>query len=466
MDIKDVKVDRKIVMLVTAVGAFITPFLSSSVVVGLPSIAHEFSMSSVLLNWVATAYVLAAAIFVVPFGRLADIYGRRRIYFFGILLLTAASILCGISFSPEMLIFSRILQGIGSAMMFGTGVAMLTSVYGAGERGRALGINVAFTYLGLTAGPFLGGILTKQAGWRSIFFSVALLGLAALVTVLVKLRYEWTEVVKEKFDLYGTLIYAIALLGIMLGLSTMENIWLGTLLTLTGIIALVLFVFYESRAKSPVLNIALFKDNRVLLFSALAALINYSATNAISYLLSLYLQYIKAFDPQLTGIFLIAQPAMQVLFSPFAGRVSDRIEPQKVASIGMGITTAGLLLFVFLSEGSDIFFIITGLLLLGFGFALFSSPNTNAMMSSVDKRFYGIASGLMGTARLVGQTLSMAITALVFSIYMGSTQIAQADHADFILSVKSVFIIFTLLCFAGIFASYARGSIHGRRNKK
>jgi MFS family permease len=163
----DIKVSKNVVMFVTAVGAFLTPFLGSSVVVGLPSIAEEFSLNPVLLNWVIMAYTLSAAIFVVPFGRLADIYGRRKIYFLGIVTLTAASILCGVSFAASMLILARILQGIGSAMMFGTGVAMLTSVYGPGERGRALGINVAFTYLGLTVGPFIGGILTKQAGWRS-----------------------------------------------------------------------------------------------------------------------------------------------------------------------------------------------------------------------------------------------------------------------------------------------------------
>ena len=415
-------------------------------------------MNAVLLSWVATSYLLAAAMFLVPFGKIADIRGRKRVFVYGIVIYTLASLLSAISTSAGLLICFRILQGIGSAMIFGTGIAILTSVFPVGERGRALGINVAAVYLGLSLGPFLGGLLTQHFGWRSIFFVNVPLGLMIIAFVFWKLKGEWAEAKGEKFDFIGSIIYSLSLVAIMYGFSRLPAMWGGVLL-LTGIIGILAFVLWEIRVESPVLNMNLFRNNTVFAFSNLAALINYCATSAVAFLLSLYLQNVRAFSPQTAGFVLVAQPIIMAIFSPFAGRLSDRIEPRIVASTGMGLTVVGLAFLIFLSKETPLTFIVASLTILGFGFALFSSPNTNAVMSSVERRFYGVASATLGTMRLTGQMLSMGIAMLIFAIYIGKAQITPADYLPFLTSIKPAFIIFAVLCFGGTFASLARGKV-------
>jgi len=449
---------KNVALLVTALSAFLTPFMVSSINIALPSIGKEFSMSAVLLGWIATSYLLAAAMFVLPFGKIADIHGRKKIFIYGILLYTFSSFLSAIAPSATLLIGSRIMQGIGAAMISGTGIAILTSVFPIGERGKALGIHVTATYSGLSLGPFLGGLLTQHFGWRSIFLVNVLAGVIIIACVFWKLKGEWTGAKGEKFDVIGSIISCLMLIAIMSGFSRLPAM-LGVGLIFAGLLALLAFVWWEIRVENPVLNMNLFSNNRVFAFSNLTALINYSATFAVGFLLSLYLQYIKGLSPQNAGLILVAQPVMMVVFSPLAGRLSDRIESRTLASTGMGLIVIGLFLFTQLNNNTSVEFIIAALMLLGFGFALFSSPNTNAVMSSVEKRFYGVASATLATMRSTGQMLSIGIAMLIFSMYVGKVQITPEYYAPFLASIKTAFFIFVVLCFSGIFASLARGKL-------
>jgi len=449
---------KEVVLLVATMASFLFPFMGSSVNIALPSIGKELSLDAITLSWIATAYILASATLLVPFGRIADIYGRKRIFTYGIFIFTVASLLSGIASSAAMLISFRVLQGIGSAMITGTGVAMLISVYPADETGKALGINVAATYAGLSLGPVLGGVLTQHFGWRSIFLINVPLGLVVIAVTLWKLKGDWAEARGEKFDFAGSIIYCLALVALVYGFTLLPAM-LGVWLIVAGVIGLSAFVRWEMRTRSPVLDINLFRNSRVFAFSNLAALINYSATFAVAFLISLYLQYIKGFHPQGAGLILVAMPAVQAIFSPLAGRLSDRIEPRVLASAGMALTTAGLVLFIFLNGETPLEFIIVSLLLIGFGFALFSSPNTNAVMSSAPKRAYGVASATLATMRQVGMVLSMTIAMLMFALYIGRVQITPEHYPFFLESMKTSFIIFAVLCFGGIFASLARGKI-------
>ena len=449
---------KKATLAVATMTSFLTPFMGSCVNIALPSIGEEFAMNAVSLSWVVSSYLLAAAVFLVPFGKIADIHGRKRVLTYGIIAFTGMSLLLAISNSAPVLISLRIFQGIGSAMIFGTGVAILTSVFPVEERGRALGINVASVYLGLSLGPFLGGFLTQHFGWRSIFLASVPLGLVVISLILWKLKGEWAEAKGEKFDLAGSVIYGLSLIAIMYGLSllpTISAVWL----ILAGSLGILAFARWETRATSPVFNVGFFRHNIVFTFSNLAALINYSATFAVAFLLSLYLQYIKGFSPQNAGLILVSQPIVMAIISPLAGRLSDRVEPRIVASIGMACTSVGLLFFAFLSMETMLEFIIIGLIILGFGLALFSSPNTNAVMSSVERRFYGVSSAMLGTMRLVGNMLSMGIVMLIFATCIGRVQITPEYYPLFLRSVRIAFIIFATLCFAGIFASLARGKV-------
>jgi len=450
---------KRVVLIIAVMSSFLTPFTSSSVNIALPSIGTQLSLNAVALSWVATAYLLAAAAFLIPFGRTADIYGRKKIFRLGIIIDAVASILCAISNSGEWLIVFRALQGVGGAMIFGTGIAILTSVFPAKERGRALGISTAAVYTGLSAGPLVGGFLTGHFGWRSIFWLNALLGLVIIVVVFWKLNGEWAEAKGESFDYVGSIIYSLALVAVFYAFSVLPALW-GIWLIIIGVIGLAAFVWWETRQKQPVLNISFFRNNTVFAFSNLAALINYSATFAVAFLLSLYLQYVKGFPPEHAGLILIAQPVVMVICSPIAGSLSDRIEPRIVASIGMALTTAGLVMLTFLSDVTSLQFILISLVILGLGFGFFSSPNTNAVMGSVERKFYGVASGTLGTMRLTGQAFSMGMVLLLFALYIGRVQITPEYYPLFLKSMKIAFSISAALCFAGIFASIARGRTH------
>ncbi len=450
---------KSLVLVVTALGAFMTPFMSSAINIALPSIGREFGLKASLLGWVATSFLLAAAVFLVPFGKLADMSGRKKIFGWGIAVYAMSSFLSAAAPSGTLLIIFRAVQGLGGAMMFSTAVALLTSVYPLGERGKALGINTAATYVGLSFGPFAGGLLTQSLGWRSIFLFNGVLGTALIVLVLWKLKGEWAEDKKEKFDLGGSIIFGLSLLSLMYGFSLLPRA-AGLWLVLAGIAAGVFFVLWESKNPAPVLNIGLFRKNTVFAYSNLAALINYSATFATTFLTSLYLQYVKGMSPREAGFVLVVQPVIMALFSPLTGRLSDRVEPRLLASAGMGLSAAGLFLFVFLTAATPVAYVVAGLALLGFGFALFSSPNTNAVMSSVDRGSYGLASATLGTMRLTGQMLSMGIAMLIIGLAVGQVKITAEYFGDFVRSLRYAFILFSGLCGLGVFASHARGRLN------
>jgi EmrB/QacA subfamily drug resistance transporter len=454
----DSKAQKRSVLIVATVTAFLIPFMGATINIALPVIGQEFAMDAVLVGWVATAFLLAVAMFIVPFGRIGDIYGRKKIFTYGMVVYTIGSFLSAIAPSPLALIVLRGVHGIGSAMIFGTSMAMLMSVFSAGERGKALGIAVASTYLGLAVGPFLGGVFTQQFGWRSIFLIHAPLGLFVIILVLWKLKGEWAEARGERFDTVGSVIYCLMIAAIMYGFSQLPAL-IGGWLILFGIVGIVTFVWWETKTEHPVFNINLFQKNRVFVFSNLVALINYSATFALTFLLSFYLQYLKGFSPQTAGLILMAQPVVMTIGSPIAGRLSDRIEPGIIASIGMAVLTIGIFSLIFIAEQTPLAFIVAVLIFLGIGYALFSSPNSNAVMSSVERKFYGVASGTLGTMRSLGMMFSMGIVMLIFSIYLGRVQITPEYYPVFLKGIKVAFIILASLCFVSVFASLVRGKV-------
>jgi EmrB/QacA subfamily drug resistance transporter len=421
--------------------------------------AAQFTADAVTLGWITSAYIVSAALFIVPFGRLADIYGRKKIFLLGVLIFSVASLASALAPTAGILIAARFIQGIGGAMLFATSVAIVTQVYGPGERGWALGITIATVYAGLSIGPFLGGILTDNFGWPAIFLINVPIGLITIGLTLWGVKDEWADAAGERFDLTGALVYGGMLFSGIFGMLQLPDpgglAWLFAAICAAGA-----FVWWERRCTSPLFNLAIFSGNRTFVYSNIAAMINYGATFAVAVLLSLYLQYIREFSAETAGFILVAQPVIQTLFSPVAGKLSDRIEPRIVATAGMAITTAGLSFFIFLTPETPLYAIVIALMVLGFGYALFSSPNTNAIMSSVDQRYLGIASGMNATMRSLGQVLSMAIAMFCFSLFIGTVTITPAVFPALMTSVTISFLIFTCLCILGVGTSYVRGTIH------
>ena len=450
------------VLLVLCVASFLVPFMGSSINLAMPQIGETFSMKAVTLTWLSTIYLISTAIFQVPFARLADLIGRRKVFEAGILCFSICCILCGFAPSGAILIGLRFLTGLGSAMQFGTSMAILSAVFPPQQRGKAMGINSAVVYAAVAAGPLLGGLLTHYFGWRSLFIITGTASLSIIALLRIFMNAEWVEAKGEKFDWTGSLIYGLGLFGLIYGFTQLPRIagfcWLaGGGMALTG------FIFYEQQCSNPVFNLRIFSGNRIFTYSSLSALINYAATAAVAFMLSLYLQYIRGYDARNAGFILISQACIQTIFSVLSGRLSDKIPPSRLATLGMGITTAGLVSMTFITATTPVALLILLLLMLGIGFGIFASPNTNVIMSSVDKKYYGQASATTGTMRLTGQALSMGIAGMAIALKLGDQKIHSGVHTAFLESMKITFIIFAVLCAVGIYASSQRKDYHDVR---
>ena len=446
---------KTIALITTSLAAVAITFMASSLNVALPDIGQEFNASAVLLGWVVGAYSLATAALAIPFGRIADIWGIKKIFLLGTILFTLA---CGLAFfsnSAIVLIILRAVQGLSAAMVVGTSISMLSAVFPGNERGRALGINMAWVYSGSTVGPVIGGLIIENLGWRNIFLVSSLIGLLVIVLIHWKIKGEWRACEGERLDYRGTAIYSLSLASLMYGISTLPEIT-GFVLVLIGTGGLIGFAIRESKIPHPILNISVFRNNRPFIFSNLASLINFSTIFAIIFLISLYLQYIKGFSAEMAGLILIVSPLTQTILSPLAGKLSDKIEPRIVSSWGMASTCVGLIIFAFLGNDTPIIVVIAGLLMIGMGISFFMSPNINAIMGSVEKKHYSVAAAVTNTTRCVGQMMSLSISMIVLTLFIGHNAITPEYYPAYLSSMRIIFIIFTVLCVLGILASLSQ----------
>ena len=444
--------NKSVLLAVTMASNFLNPLMGAAVNIALPDIGAEFSMSAVGLSWVTMSFLLASSVFLIPFGKISDSWGRMKMFYYSNILFAISTLFCAFAVSPEMLIIGRFLQGVAAAGIFATSMAIVISAFEPHERGKMIGLNVMAVYVGLSIAPVLGGILTSSFGWRSLFYINAGAVLLIILAIKTKIRVEWVVPSQGKFDIIGTLIYMISISGLMYGFSRLPDTN-AIVLTLSGIVGLIVFVRYELNQSNPVFDMQLFFKNKLFAFSNLSAFINYAATFAISFVLSLYLQYVKGLSPRDAGLILIAQPIIMAFVSTFSGKLSDTKDPRVLASIGMAISAVGLLMLTFISSETSYIYIIAALLVLGFGFGLFSSPNTNSVMSSVEKRFLGVASATVSTMRTTGMMFSMAVASLSVHLFMGDAKIDSTNLDLFMLSMKTVLIVFTVLCTLGIFSS-------------
>lgn len=238
------KVNRGVLLFVVMLSSFFNPFMGSAVNIALPSIGNELNMNAVSLSWIAMAFLLSSAIMLVPLGKLADIIGRRKMLLWGNLFFVIATLFCSFSFTGSMLITSRFFQGIGSAMMVGSSMAIIISAFPPEIRGKIIGLNTMAVYIGLSAAPWLGGILTEHLGWRSIFYTNAAAGTIVILGILFFVRAEWAEARNDRFDLKGSVIYVASMLALMYGFSSLPE-KSAVILTVVGLTGLVFFVVVE-----------------------------------------------------------------------------------------------------------------------------------------------------------------------------------------------------------------------------
>ena len=449
-------INKRLLLVISMVSSFLSPFTGNAVNIALPDIGREFSLSAVGMSWVSMSFLLASAVVLVPIGKLADLYGRKKIFLAGNAVVILSTSLCAVAWSGTWLIVFRVIQGIGGAMIFGTTMAIVTSAFQPGERGRIIGLNVTSTYIGLSLSPILGGFLTQGLGWRSLFLVTLPFLLFAIVATLLYIKAEWKATDNETFDFAGSAVYVPAMAAFMFGFSRLPDNT-AIIMAVAGLAGLIAFVLRERKVRFPVLNIQLFLKNRVFAFSNLAALINYAATFAIGFVLSLYLQYTKGLTPAGAGLILITQPVCMALFASVAGRMSDSYDSGVLASVGMAVIVVGLSLLAFLTANTTTEYLVVSLIVLGSGFGLFSSPNTNSVMGSVEKKYLGIASAAVSTMRLTGQMMSMGIATLIIHVFIGTSRINALSMGAFLKGTRVTFLVFAILCLFGVFASLARG---------
>ena len=447
---------QKITIAVVVITAFITTFTGSALNLSIPDIGRQFGVSAGFVGWLITGYTLAVAAFSVPIGRLADITCRKTVLVSGIIIFTICCIAAIFSVSMMMLVIVRIIQGIGAAMIFSTNTAELISAFPADMRGRVIGYSLASTYVGLSSGPVVGGFLNQQLGWKSIFIFTGALAVIAFFAALIKLPKEKAEKKGHSLDILGNVMYILFIVMLMYGLSETGKGYLPLIVAAAGVIFGILFVRHEIKAKDPAVKVRMFKENIGYAFSNISALLNYGATFAISYLISIYLQIVMGYSSQTAGLVMISQPVIMAVLSPVMGRISDKFSPFKLSSMGMGFCAIGTAIFIFIGENTGIVIIIAALIITGIGFSLFSSPNTNAVMSCVEKEDYGVASSILATMRSIGHTLSMVIVTVIVTRYMKNVPLAEAEPEILVKVINTSFIAFAVICTAGVFVSLKR----------
>ena len=422
------------VLVIASVGVFMATLDSSIVAVALPAIGPHLRLTYSDALWVQAAYILVVTVLVIPVGRLADIHGPLRLYTLGVLLFGLFSIAAALSYNGIFLVVARVFQGVGGALLAATSVAIVTAAFPPGERGRALGLNFMVAYLGLTLGPPLGGLIVTRLGWRWIFLVNAPIAVAILIGGWDLLGAERRDRATERkhrsvpagsghIDTLGA-----ALLGLMLATLFVPLIfspiwgWANgrTIGLLAGAVVLaVLFVFVEDRVRDPVLDLGLFRHNRVFAGANAASLLYFAAAYGVTIFTAVFLEVVQGHSAQRAGLILLTQPAIMTAFAPFTGRLSDRVGSHGLAAAGMIVMAAGMGQLALVSFSASTWRVLAALATLGLGMALFAAPNVSAVMGSVDRSQLGVASGVRATINFCGQGLSIAILGAIAASKLG-----------------------------------------------
>ena len=406
----------------------------------LPIIQQELGTDIVTIGLTLTVYQLITASLMLAFGRLGDLRGQRRIFLTGSAIFLAGSALCGVAPTVTTLIAARAVQALGAAMVFSNSIAILIGAFGTRERGRAIGAVSVFTYSGLTAGPPLAGFITDAVGWRGIFMLTLVLGLACFAICWRALPVDREAHARGAFDLPGTALLTATVSTFLITLQEATSWGVTSALTIGGIGASVLFaaafIATEHRVASPILDLRLFRS-RAFSAASVASIANYVTVAAVYVLMPFYLIHGRGLSATSTGLLMAVQPIAQVLASPFAGTLSDRIGTRIPRTAGMVVLTVAVLALVPLDATSPLELIIAVLALVGLGVGIFSAPNTAQLMSAAPTERRGTANAVSGTSRYLGFAIGSATAAAVIA----TAGPDAADPATILRAVQPAFLV-------------------------
>ena len=439
------------VVLISFITSFFAVFLSNGIIIGVPAIAQDFAMNNVIQNWVPTIFFLVVAVFTVPAGQISGKFGVKKSLLAGIMVFLIGSIGACLSFSTESFLVFRIMQGAGVAFLNVSAMAMVVHAVSPKSRGKALGFTVTGVYLATSLSPVICGFLVHNLGWRSMFYFVIPFLVLCIILMVLKIPQEWKTYQDDKIDKVGSILYGVGILFFIYGFTALITTT-GKILTVLGIILLVIFGAYELRQKAPVFNMNLFK-NKKFTSSNIAALCSYLAIIVVTTILNYHFQYVRGWNAQMSGMILIITPIIMAIMAPNAGKLSDKIHPQKLAAVGIGIAAVALAILTFLTGDTPIYVVVIAMILQGIGMGLFSSPNMNAIMSSVPPKYAPTASASQATMRTIGQTMSLGLLTLVFAWVMGNLELAPQYAGMIVQASQIICLICTVACVLAIFAS-------------
>ena len=455
---RQVEATRKRITRVTVTTAFLTTFMSSALNLSIPNISAEFNVGAGTVGWIVTIYTLTVAAFCVPLGKLADITGKSRMLKLGLAGFGVLTFLCMMVSSIQILLILRALQGIFAAMIFATNNPIIIEAYPPNQRGKALGLSTAATYVGLSAGPVIGGIINHNLGWHYIFIFSGIVAVVALALAIKGIADDKPENMADKssLDYVGTILYVPMIFMLLYGISLVGSSKLAYAFIILSLLLGMVFVKNEFKQELPIIKIGMFVHDRELGLSNLAALLNYGATFAISYLISIYLQVALGFSSQTAGIILVIMPVVQAALSPSMGKLSDRIVPYKLATSGMLCCIVTLVMFIVTMQQYSVAFVVIALAIGGIGFALFSSPNMNAINARLGVQDRAMGNSVLATMRTVGQSLSMCIVTVIVNMRLGDIPLQEASGSVLVNTIRICFAVFVVLCVAGTLMSAAR----------
>ena len=427
-----------IALIAVCSGYIIGPMGMAAVNVAIPNLAADLNASADLVGWLPTLYLLSSVAFMLPCGKLADNYGRKRVYAAGLALNALAAMMSALATGIEWVLIWRFIQGAAGAMIFGTGVAIITSVTPAHKRGTALGVVASCVYVGLTIAPALGGWLTEIWSWRAVFYFQIPLVLGLLVFIKLKLPGDWKNDNHSKFDWLGSAQFAVFSASLVYGLSQLPSM-LGWISLAISVLSLLLFIVHQSRHDEPLIRVQMFRESRVFSLSLTTSFFMYGSNFAIVFLMSLYLQYVRGFGPADAGQILLLQALSMAIIAPFAGKLADKLQPRIVATLGCIIVALGFALLNQIDSTTSTTYISGSLLLVGIGFGLFSTPNNTAIMGSVNSQEVGVASASMNLSRTIGNLFGMSLVNLMVQYYIGDVALSAQQNPAIMSTVSLAF---------------------------
>ncbi|MHA1868915.1 MAG: MFS transporter [Candidatus Heimdallarchaeaceae archaeon] len=446
-----------VILAIVSLTSFTISFAGASLNLAIPIMQIDLQADSSTMSWFVTIYILATAMFQIPFAKLSDIFNRKLIYLLGLFVFSISCIVIVFCKNISLLLLLRFLQGFGGALTYATGTAILANTFSPEIKGKIFGINISSVYFGLTTGPVVGGLIVSYFSWRGIFVVISLLGVLSSILIMSKVDINLEKISDERFDFLGALFYTLTLFALLYGFRILPKT-VGYILIGSSILFSLFFIFWESKVTNPLIQLSIFKNNRFFTFANLTSITYYASVSAIAFLINLFLQNVKNLSPQVVGFILLSRPLSQALVAPFGGLLSDRVEHRILTTIGTILGALSLLFFLFLNANTPIYLILLSLIIGGIGFGLFSSPNTNSIMSGVGRKYYNTASALIGTMRTIGQTISMGIVTIVFAILIGKEQVGTAIYnSKLIESTNILFTIFLGISIVASIFSYLRG---------